>query len=170
MRKDPLLIGIALMAILAIGGFLIFQISTKRPPDNSDMVGNPPIPRRISPPKELLGGHNSPFFIFQRSTYDSALRSNRIIILEFYTKSDPASVKESSELQAGFDELQTASLVGFRINYNDFNANPEEKTLASQFKVTNKNTKIILKNGEVVLQDSNLWNKKIFLEKVNQIL
>lgn len=170
MKKDPLLIGIVLMLLLAIGGFIIFQIITRPSTPVTETVGNPPIPRRISPPQDLLAGHDSPFFIFKKSTYDNALQANRIIFLDFYANWCPICRAEAPELIAGFNELQTSKVVGFRVNYNDSETDEDEKALAQQFGITYQHTKVVLIDGKVVLKDGGSWDKETFLKEINKFL
>lgn len=173
MNKKLLLGGLVTFAVL--GGIVFFVQSS------NSFSGTPGIKKEESMIKEgkdsqsgyrgkILAGKNSPYLEFTKSAYDKALADGKIVLLDFYANWCPICRAEAPDLKAGFDALTSDKIVGFRVNYNDSDTDPDEKTLAKQFSITYQHQKRIIKNGKVVLQSADSWDKERVVREINQLI
>ncbi len=119
---------------------------------------------------KVLAGSASPYIVFNKTDYEKALASNKIIFLDFFANWCPICREEAPNLKAGFDALQTDKVVGFRVNYNDTETDEDEKKLAQEFGITYQHTKVILKNGKEINKSLESWDKETFLKEINSAL
>ena len=118
---------------------------------------------------EVIAGNKSPLLDFNKSDYDSALKTNKLIVLYFYANWCPiCRVEVASSLYPAFNELTTDKVIGFRVNYNDNQTDNDEKGLAREFGVAYQHTKVFVKNGQRVLKSPESWNKNRYLEEINK--
>lgn len=173
-KKVLIAIGIV---VIAIGAFVVFQQANP----SSSSQSTAPSSTIIQPQKEeaktiegysgaLLAGKTSPYLEFNKADYEKALSQNKIIFLDFYANWCPICRVEAPELQAGFNDLSTDSVVGFRVNFNDSDTSEEEKALAKEFGVTYQHTKVILQDGKPVLKSGDQWDKAEFLKQINAVI
>ena len=118
----------------------------------------------------VLAGSASPYIEFNKSDYDKALSSGKVVFLDFYANWCPICRDEAPNLKAGFDSLTTDKVVGFRVNYNDSETDEDEKKLAQKFGITYQHTKVILKEGKEVSKSLESWDKEAFLKTINEAL
>ncbi|MCP6719228.1 MAG: thioredoxin family protein [Patescibacteria group bacterium] len=118
----------------------------------------------------VLAGESSPILDFNKSDYDTALKSDKLIVLYFYASWCPICRAEVPHLYSAFDELKEENVVGFRVNYNDSQTDNNEENLAREFSVLYQHTKVFLKNGQRVLKSPETWNKDRYLSEINKSL
>lgn len=118
----------------------------------------------------LLAGKTSPFLEFNKGDYEKALKSDKIIFLDFYANWCPICRAEEPEILAGFETLNTDKLIGFRVNFNDSETDEDEKKLAKDFSVPYQHTKIILKEGLEILRSVDQWDKGQFTKEINKVI
>lgn len=115
----------------------------------------------------VLAGSSSPLFDFKKSDYNMALASGKPIVLYFYANWCPICKEEVRDaLYPAFNELTTANIIGFRVNYNDSDTDADEKVLAREFGVAYQHTKVFLKNGARTLKSPESWNKERYLKEI----
>jgi len=119
---------------------------------------------------KVLAGDTSPYLEFKKGDYDKALSDNKIIVLDFYANWCPICQEEAPNIIAGFNELQTDKVIGFRVNYNDTETDNDEKELAGNYSITYQHTKVIIKDGKEVIRSLESWDKETFLKEVNSTL
>lgn len=119
---------------------------------------------------DLISGISAPYLVFTKVDYDQALLEGKIIFLDFYANWCPICRAEAPELIAGFNELSTDQIVGFRVNYKDDETDVDEKALAEQFDIPYQHTKVILVNGQEVSRSGESWDKEKFIEEINKVL
>lgn len=107
---------------------------------------------------KVLAGNSSPFLEFKKGDYEKALRSNKIILLDFYANWCPICRAEAPGLHRGFDSLTTDKIVGFRVNFNDSETDSDEKQLAKDFNIPYQHTKVIIKNGQEIARSVDQWD------------
>jgi len=112
----------------------------------------------------------SPFIEFKKKDYDDALKSNKIIILDFYADWCPICRGEAPLLEKGFRDLNNPDVIGFRVNFKDTQTDEDEEELAKQFAITYQYTKVILKDGKEVLKDGEVWDTETFLSTVRSVI
>lgn len=172
MNKN-ILIG-SLIVIIVIAGIVFF--ASQKPQSNSS---NTPTAQTQNTEEgkmiegysgKVLAGITSPYIIFNKTDYDKALASGKVVFLDFFANWCPICREEAPNLKAGFDDLQTDKVVGFRVNYNDTETDEDEKKLAKEFGITYQHTKVILKNGKEVKKSLESWDKETFLKEINSAL
>ena len=109
-----------------------------------------------------IAGKKSFYFVFNKDDYQRALDGNKVILLDFYANWCPYCRAEAPEIEAGFNNLESENVIGFRVNYNDGETDADEKALAEQFKVTYQHTKVILVGGKEVFRTGDTWTKEDF--------
>ncbi|MBI1871846.1 thioredoxin family protein [Candidatus Collierbacteria bacterium] len=115
----------------------------------------------------VLAGKKSYLYVFAKKAYEEALASDKTILLYFYANWCPVCRGEQLEIFSGFDELDSDSIIGFRVNFDDSETDKDEEALAREFRVTYQHTKIILKNGKEVSRSDIPWDKEEFLKELN---
>src|SRR3989344_2308709 len=117
----------------------------------------------------VIAGSKSPLLDFKKADYDTALKTNKLIVLYFYANWCPICKAEvASSLYPSFNELITDKVIGFRVNYNDNQTDDDEKNLAKEFGIAYQHTKVFLRNGERVLKSPESWNKERYLREINK--
>ena len=162
---NKLLVLFVAVVVLALGAIIIFN--------NQKQAIIPTEEKTASEEKKIegysgkvLAGNSSPFLEFKKEDYEKALKSGKIIFLDFYANWCPICRAETPDVHAGFDSLATDKIIGFRVNFNDSETDEDEKKLAKDFNVPYQHTKIILKEGLEILRSVDQWNKEKFLEEL----
>ncbi|MBI2613768.1 MAG: thioredoxin family protein [Candidatus Levybacteria bacterium] len=115
----------------------------------------------------VLAGGYSPFLEFNKDDYEKALKSEKIILLDFYANWCPICRAEEPGIFDGFNSLTTDRIIGFRVNFNDSETDEDEKKLAKDFNVPYQHTKIFLRNGQEISRSVDQWSKERFLEEIS---
>lgn len=117
----------------------------------------------------VIAGKLSPLLDFNKTDYDQALSTDKLLVLYFYANWCPiCKVEIASALYPAFNELTGDKVIGFRVNYNDNKTDNDEKNLAREFGIAYQHTKVFLKNGQRVLKSPESWNKSRYLEEINK--
>ncbi|MBI4992499.1 MAG: cupredoxin domain-containing protein [Candidatus Harrisonbacteria bacterium] len=118
---------------------------------------------------QVIAGKSAPLLDFNKSDYDQALRSDKLVVLYFYATWCPICKYETiSALYPAFNELKSDKIVGFRVNYNDSDTDQDETNLAREFGVAYQHTKVFVKNGQRILKSPESWNKERYLSEINK--
>ena len=171
MKKNLIIVGF-IVTIIVIGIVILIP----KPQDESTTLSSTPKQNEDEGKMvagysgKVLAGTTSPYLDFKKADYDKALADNKIIVLDFYANWCPICREEAPNLKAGFNELQTDKVVGFRVNYNDTETDNDEKELASNYSISYQHTKVILKDGKEVARSLESWDKETFLKEVNSTL
>jgi len=112
----------------------------------------------------------SPLIDFNKTDYDKAVASDKLVVLYFYANWCPVCKAEFPKMQEVFDGLDTDRVVGFRVNYNDNQTDKDEETLARKFGVAYQHTKVFVKDGERILKSPEGWEKSRYIEEINKAL
>src|SRR3989338_637516 len=118
----------------------------------------------------VLAGTSAPLLDFTKADYDSAIKTNKLVVLYFYANWCPICKKEFHIMQEAFNELETDAVVGFRVNYNDDQTDDTEKNLAREFGVAYQHTKVFVKNGTRILKSPESWDDKRYDIEINKAL
>lgn len=163
MRKESIGTIVAVIILVLVGGLILLK-SQQAPQLPQQSV-------ETAQPGQILAGKSSPYMVFSQEKYDKALRSGKIIFLDFYANWCPICRVEEPELGAGFDSLTTDKVVGFRINWQDSDTTTDMKDLATKFQITSQMTKLILKDGKIVFgPEVGPWDKEILTRNINQFV
>ena len=119
----------------------------------------------------ILAGKSAPLLDFTKADYETAIKTNKLVVLYFYANWCPICKEEvKSALYPAFNELTTDKVIGIRINYKDSDTTQDEVELARQFGVSYQHTKVFLKNGKQVLKAPDSWNKTRYLDEINKAI
>lgn len=191
MSKQGSIIAIGLIligTIIVVGGYFFMSKNSNSLPvttNNTSDITEKPTPNEQAPTQKFdqnsdaisnsyvgtkIAGTTSPYLAFTKSDYDKAVMQNKIIYLDFYANWCPICRAEAPEIEAGFNELTTDRVVGFRVNYNDPETDEDEKALAKEFEIPYQHHKVLINNGQVVLKDGDQWDTTRFLEEINKVI
>lgn len=177
-KGNTMIIGlVVVIAVLGVGLYILKGQKPKEtaiPTDatvkkNVDMIGEENVLMKENG-NRVFAGRSSPYIEFNKADYEKALAENKIVFLDFYANWCPICRGEAPDIVAGFNELTTNQVVGFRVNYNDSETDEDEKALAKEFDIPYQHHKVILKNGQKVLKDGEVWDRQRFLEEINKTL
>lgn len=118
----------------------------------------------------VLAGESAPLLDFQKTDYETALKSDRLIVLYFYANWCPICKAEFPLMQGAFNDLTTNEVVGFRVNYNDNETDADETALAREFGVAYQHTKVFVRTGERLLKAPDSWSKSKYLSEIEKII
>ena len=127
-------------------------------------------PQTVTYNGRRLAGSTSPYLEFNQQDYEKALAEGKIIFLDFYANWCPICRGEEPDIFAGFNELTTDQVVGFRVNFKDDQTDDAEKVLAKEFAIPYQHTKVILKNGREVFRSSEIWDAATLVEEIEKAL
>lgn len=118
----------------------------------------------------VLAGKSVPLLDFTKADYDTAVKTDKLVVLYFYANWCPICKAEFPVMQKVFNELSTDNVIGFRVNYNDDQTDNDEKNLAKQFGVAYQHTKVFVKNGQRILKSPEGWDEQRYDTEINKAL
>ena len=130
-QQNIFFVGLLILLIIIGFGFILYQ-SQPKTATNEDIVMTKNKEAGIGGQEsggKILAGKSSPYIEFKKGEYDEALKSGKIIFLDFYANWCPICRGEAPEIQSGFDSLTSDKVIGFRVNYNDTETDDDEKKL-----------------------------------------
>jgi thiol-disulfide isomerase/thioredoxin len=121
-------------------------------------------------PSLLLAGNTAPLLDFTKEAYETALQSDKLVVLYFYANWCPECKKEFPVVQSVFNNLSTGQVIGFRVNYNDDQTDTDEQNLAREFGVAYQHTKVFVKNQKRILKSPEGWDVERYKTEINKAL
>jgi thiol-disulfide isomerase/thioredoxin len=119
----------------------------------------------------VLAGNSSTLLDFNQVDYDTALKTDKLVVLYFYATWCPICKKEvASAFYPAFNELDHDKVIGFRVNYNDSDTDANEVALAREFGVAYQHTKVFVKNGNRILKSPESWSKEKYFEEIKKAI
>ncbi|MBI4439277.1 thioredoxin family protein [Candidatus Woesearchaeota archaeon] len=108
----------------------------------------------------LLAGsvNGSGYYDYDEAGFRAALESGKTVYLEFHAPWCSICRQQEPEIFAAFNSLQNPDVVGFRVDFD------REDSLKRQYQIPYQHTRIILKEGIVVLRASDFWDRGRLLE------
>ena len=115
----------------------------------------------------ILAGISAPLLDFREADYEAAQKTDKLIVLYFYADWCPICRAEFPKMQAAFNELTSADVIGFRVNYKDNFTDSAEEALAREFGIGYQHTKVFVRRGERLLKAPDGWEKARYLSEIN---
>jgi len=141
------------------------------PEEDSEETPAPEGESGISFQGEVLAGEESPLLDFNQADYETALQTDRLVVLYFYANWCPICAAEIRDaLYPAFNQLAGDRVVGFRVNYNDSDTDQSERDLAREFGIAYQHSKIFIRNGQRVLKSPEAWSKSRYLSEIEAAL
>jgi len=161
-------------ALLIVGFTYITSRSSEEPPPdvvNLD-VATVPTKKNNGPTfaGRILAKSGAPVVEFNQADYNEALKSDKLVVLYFYAGWGPLCKEEFPMMIKVFNTLSADRIIGFRVNFNDSSTDTDEKSLAGKFGVGYQHTKVILKNGQLLLKSPETWNEERFSQVIASML
>ena len=152
-------------------GMLIVLVSLASCTSNVQNSITPPSAAQETAHSEqgLIGGTISKYYEWDKTKFDKAINEGKTVYLEFTANWCGTCQKQILHLKAGFEELNDPNVVGFDIHYNDDQTTDEHKALSHQYQIAYQHSKVVIKNGKVVLKSPEAWTKDKFLEHMRKI-
>ncbi|MEK7505507.1 MAG: thioredoxin family protein [Patescibacteria group bacterium] len=126
---------------------------------------------KVSYTGKTLAGTSAPLLDFNKSDYESAKKTDKLIVLYFYATWCPiCKVEVASSLYPAFNDLKTDKVIGFRVNYNDSDTDKDEVALAKEFGVAYQHTKVFVKNDERILKSPESWDKARYISEIEKVI
>lgn len=173
MSSKTIGIVIAVLVVVVGLGYLLTrsqsQPTTQTPPVSEQSSGTPST-SSAAQTEQVLAGNPSKLYDFNKTKYDEALKSDKLVVLYFYANWCPICKAEVPKMYEAFNELTTDKVIGFRVNYNDNETDQDEVALAKEFGVAYQHTKVFLKNGQRILKSPESWDKQRYLDEINKNL
>lgn len=116
----------------------------------------------------VLAGIRAKLIDFNTADYETALNSDKLVVLYFYADWCPICKAEVPKLYAAFNELNSDAVVGFRVNYNDNFTDTNEENLAREHGVAYQHTKVFIKNRQRILKSPESWDKARYLSEIQK--
>jgi len=161
MRK--ILIGsLIFLIILLVGCTPQSQIvdANKVMEDKSDSTDNKP--------DSVISGNQ--YVKYEKEEYEKSLAEGKVVLLDFYANWCPICRSENPKIRQGLSELNDLNVIAYQVHYNDNQVSEDEKDLAREYGITYQHTKVILKNGKVVLKSLEAWDKEKTIEELRKVL
>ena len=146
------IIGILAVVVL-VGGLMLF--SNKSSPEPS-----------LTPLASATSGAS--LTDFTKADYDTALKTDKLIVLYFYANWCPICKAEFPVMQKVFSEMTADKVIGFRVSYNDSETDADEIALAKQFGVGYQHTKVFVKNGQRILKSPEGWDEARYFSEITK--
>lgn len=118
---------------------------------------------------QVLAGSSSLLLEFNQADYETALASDKLVVLYFYANWCPICRAEFPKMQASFNEFPKDTVIGFRVNYQDSDTDEQEVALARQFGIAYQHTKVFIKNGQQALKSLETWEKERYLAEMTRL-
>jgi thiol-disulfide isomerase/thioredoxin len=117
----------------------------------------------------LIAGDVSKYYDWDKAKFDQAVKDGKTVLLEFSASWCGVCKAQEPHFKAAFEELDDPDVVGFKIHYKDDQTTDEHSALAQQYQIPYQHTKVVLKDGKVVLKSPESWTKDKFLQEMRRI-
>ncbi len=114
----------------------------------------------------ILAGTTSPYLTFTEQDYNAAIADGKTVLLNFYANWCPTCKAEEHDAFAAFDALDDPKAIGFRVNYKDGDTDAAEEALAKAFGITYQHTKVVLKDGALVIKSPETWDAARYVKEL----
>ena len=116
-----------------------------------------------------IAGDVSKYYHWNNELFEQANEEGKLIYLEFSANWCPICKQQEKDLVAAFETLDNPNVIGFKIPYKDSETTDEHTALARKYGIAYQHTKVIIKDGKILLKSPEAWNTERFLTEVNQL-
>jgi thiol-disulfide isomerase/thioredoxin len=106
---------------------------------------------------------------WDKKKFDEATSEGKIVLIDFAANWCPACQAEHPELIKGFEMLNNPDIVGFRVHYKDDQTTQEMQALAEQYQIPYQHTKVVIKDGRVVLKSPEAWTADRLVQELSAL-
>ncbi len=117
----------------------------------------------------VIAGSVSKYQNWDKSKFDEAVADGKLVYLEFSANWCSSCKAQEEHLKAAFELLDDPGIVGFKVHYKDDETTDEQEGLAKKYQVPYQMTKVILKNGEVVMKSPEPWEAQRIIEELTKL-
>ncbi len=114
----------------------------------------------------IISGLYSPFLEFVRSDFDRAVREGKLAVLFFYDSENGDAI-ELIRLTNAFAKRTAGGVVGFKVDFGA-QADPAEREIATYYSVEKTNTKVLIRNGIILLKTPDVWNEARIAKEIEE--
>jgi thiol-disulfide isomerase/thioredoxin len=118
----------------------------------------------------VLAGNTSPLLEYNKTDYEAAKNSGRLVVLYYYANWCPLCKAEFPKMQEAFNAITDQSVVGFRVNYKDNETSPDESVLAKEHGVAYQHTKVFVRGGERIGKYPDSWDVSRYNSEIAKAL
>ncbi len=114
----------------------------------------------------IISGLYSPFLEFVRSDFDRAVREGKLAVLFFYDSENGDAI-ELIRLTNAFAKRTAGGVVGFKVDFGA-QADSAEREIATFYSVEKTNTKVLIRNGIILLKTPDVWNEARIAKEIEE--
>lgn len=108
--------------------------------------------------------------MFNEKDYTYALEHKKVIFLYFCSEWNAVCKTDQTTIREAFNRMTNTNIIGFKLDYDDANADDLERAIAAQFNIKETHTKLILKNGTEVQRSTSEWNINNYITQITRYL
>lgn len=145
-------------------------------PISASLVASVDVYSADNPPQIILfkstaiAGNRSNLYNLNDEDYQTALNSNKLIILFFTSNTCATCDQELTDIKETMVDVKHDDVVSFVVHLGDDQQSPLATQLASQFTVTNPQTKVFLRNQVKLFKISDIWSANRYLTEIYDII
>jgi thiol-disulfide isomerase/thioredoxin len=112
----------------------------------------------------------SGFIDYNKELFDKAQNENKLVVLAFHADWCPSCVAERAAIAEGVKQLPEEKVVVFEVHYKDDKTTDEHNALIKQYQIPYQHTKVVLKDGRMVLKSPKAWTVDEFVAEIQKLL
>jgi hypothetical protein len=153
---------------------VIEETYTPEPAKNTTVDVVVPPPQVVEPEVvtgysgKWLAGKTTYYIEYTDYAYATAIRENKLILLNFYNYKNAACVKDDAEALKAFTSMNYDDVIGFRVDFGNENVDVEEKNIALKHGIAVDNTKVIVRDGKRVFKEVVSWSKDDYVTEIGR--
>lgn len=112
----------------------------------------------------------SGFIDYNKELFDKAQSEGKLVVLAFHADWCPSCVAERAAIAGGIKQLPEDKIVVFEVHYKDDQTTDEHTALIKQYQIPYQHTKVVLKDGRMVLKSPKAWTADEFVAEMQKLL
>jgi thiol-disulfide isomerase/thioredoxin len=107
---------------------------------------------------------------FDMKLLERANAEKKVVVLDFAANWCPACQAEGPELRKGVELLNNPNVLVMKVHYKDDQVTDEQAALAEKFQVPYQHTKVVIKDGTVLLKSPEAWTAERFVDELSRLV